>query len=155
MPRRVHEGSHYVMVDDVPVPASHKIPYALRALFEGFDWSQAVRSDASYLRDWPAEVYEITVSDASLVARRQVFEQARGKMEIQAQTRVGNLQDLKIFSRSLAVDSYKLMLVPAWIANYRYEDVTYTVAVNGQTGAAAGQEPPGMLKKLLGGLLGG
>jgi DNA-directed RNA polymerase subunit RPC12/RpoP len=155
MPRRVHEGSHYVMVDDVPVPASHRIPYALRTVYEGFDWSQAVNYDASYLSDWPAEGYEITVSDASLVARRQVLEQARSKMEIQAQTQVGNLQDMKIHSRSLAVDSYKLMLVPAWISNYRYEDVTYTVVVNGQTGAAAGQEPPGALKKLLGSLLGG
>jgi DNA-directed RNA polymerase subunit RPC12/RpoP len=155
MQRRAHEGSHYVMIDDVPVPASHKVPYALRAIHAGFDWSQAVAYDPSYLSDWPAELYEITVSDASLVARRQVLEQARSKVQLQAEAQVGNLQDLQIFPRNLAVDSYKLMLAPAWIANYRYEEVTYTVVVNGQTGAVAGQEPPGALKKLVSSLLGG
>jgi DNA-directed RNA polymerase subunit RPC12/RpoP len=152
MQRQVHQGSHYVMIDDALVPASHKVPYALRGLFEGFDWSCAVPYDVSYLSDWPAEIYEISVSDASLVARREVLEQARGKVEIQAEAQVGQLQSIKIFPSNLTVDSYKLMLVPVWIANYRCEDVTYMVVINGQTGAAMGQEPVSGLRKLFGGI---
>jgi len=67
---------------------------------------------------------------------------------------VGELQNLQTYSKSLAVQSYKLLLVPMWISNYRYENVTYTVVVNGQSGEAIGEKPPNGLKRVLQGLLG-
>lgn len=157
---RVHEGSDYVMINDEIVPATHKVPYALHQLFEGYDWSQVVPYAPSYLSDWPAELYKITVSDASLVARRRVLDRSKAKIKIRAEIQAGDLEDLKVFSRDLSVDSYKLVLVPVWIANYRLgatagpDDVIYTVVVNGQTGATVGQELPGPVKRFFSNLLG-
>ncbi len=150
----VREGDHYVLVGDVVVPATHRVPYALHEIFERFDLSAAVPYDPAYLADWPAEIHEITVSDASLVARRRVLDHARSDVERQAESEVGKLQDLKIFSRSLSVQTYKLLLVPIWIANYRYDGITYTVAISGQTAEVHAEEPPGFVRRFLNSVLG-
>jgi DNA-directed RNA polymerase subunit RPC12/RpoP len=152
--RIAHEGSHYVLLDDVVVPATHKVPYALRAVFERFDLSQARPYDPDYLADWPTAVYEIAVGDASLVARRQALQGAQREIQIEAEIHAPNAQQVQSFPRNLAVQSYKLLLAPIWIANYRHEATTYTVVVNGQTGEAFGEEPPGRLRQFLGRLLG-
>lgn len=152
--RVAHEGSHYVLLDDVVVPATHKVPYALREVFERFDLGQAAPYDPAYLTDWPTEIYEVAVGDASLVARRRAIEDARREIRIEAEIHAPNAQNVQSFPHNLTVQSYKLLLAPIWIANYRYEQKTYTVVVNGQTGDVFGEEPPGRLRKFLGRLLG-
>ncbi|MBN1249185.1 MAG: hypothetical protein JXC32_16120, partial [Anaerolineae bacterium] len=140
--RRVYEGTHYVMLDDVVVPATHTLPYAVSEVFRSFDLELAVLYDPVFLSDWPAELYEVAVSDASLVARRRALNSAYESVRIQAaRSAGGSLQNLQAFSRSLAVQAYKLVLVPVWLANYRHDTETYTVAVNGQNGRAFGQSP--------------
>ncbi len=151
---RVHEGEHYVLAGDIVVPATHRVPYALHEVFEHFHLDATVPYDPAYLADWPAEIYEITVSNASLVARRRALDHARSDVERQAESEVGNLRDLKIFSRSLSVQAYKLLLVPVWIANYRYEDNVYTVAISGQTAEVVAEEPPGIVRRFLNNMLG-
>ncbi|MCJ7551011.1 MAG: hypothetical protein MUQ30_15160, partial [Anaerolineae bacterium] len=96
------EGTHYVLVDDAIVPASHKVPFALREVFELFDLSRAVPYEPAFLSDWPAETYEVAVGDASLVARRQVLEEAGADIRIKATMQAGDVQNLQTFSRSLS-----------------------------------------------------
>ena len=149
-----YEGTHYVLVDDAIVPASHRVPFALRGVFEQFDLSRALPYDPTFLSDWPAEIYELAVGDASLVARQQVLKKAGADIRIQATIQAGDLQNLQTFSRNLSVQSYKLLLVPVWLANYRYENETYMVVVNGQTEQVFGEQPPNVIKRALRGLLG-
>ncbi|MCJ7550223.1 MAG: hypothetical protein MUQ30_11140, partial [Anaerolineae bacterium] len=98
--------------------------------------------------------YEVAVGDASLVARRQVLEEAGADIRIKATMQAGDVQNLQTFSRSLSVQSYKLLLAPIWLANYRYGSQTYRVVVNGQTGQVFGEKPPNAIKRALRGLLG-
>jgi hypothetical protein len=143
------EGSHYVLVDDVTVPATHGIPYTLREVYDGFELDAVVPYAPSYLADWPAQIQDTSVSDASLVARRRVLDNARASVELQVQSEAGSTGGLVIFPRSLAVQAYKLLLVPVWIANYRLGEDTYTIVINGQTGDVVGEKPPGKLKRLI------
>jgi len=40
-----------------------------------------------------------------------------------------------------ADETWRYILVPVYVAAYRYQEKTYQVLVNGQTGAVAGQKP--------------
>ena len=48
--------------------------------------------------------------------------------------------------------TYKLCLLPIWMASYRYRQESYTYVVNGVTGEVAGRAP-WSLPKLFGALL--
>lgn len=149
----IHEGSHYVLEDDILIPATHKLPPDLADdIFDKFLLKEVVPYDPAYLASWPAEIYTITVSDASLSARQIALKKGQKIARVQATARVSNIQNFQIFPTNLSVLSYKLLLLPFWLANYRYENAVYAVLINGQTNRIAGQKPPGVFKKLFGGL---
>jgi hypothetical protein len=145
------DGSHPVLEDDVLVPASHKLPVDLiMDAVRSFALSELVPYDEAYLADWPAEVYEISVSDASLVARREVLEEARSAVETRLSILLGSVKDLRLSTSSVLVESFKLILLPVWVARYSSEGQIYHVVVNGQTGVVTAQEPRNWLQKLVG-----
>jgi len=147
------QGSHLVYEDDVLVPASHKLPADLiLEEAERFLLGEVVPYDQAYLADWPAEVYEISVSDASLVARRLALEKARRFVNIRVGATLGHVKDLQLNSSGLVTESFKLILLPVWVARYRHEKTIYHALVNGQTGQVRAKVPRNWLQKLLGGL---
>ncbi|HOT91806.1 MAG TPA: NADH pyrophosphatase zinc ribbon domain-containing protein [Anaerolineae bacterium] len=151
---RVHEGNYYAYEDDVLVMATHTLPSDLLSVSQKFLLEEAVPYDSAYLADWPAEIYSISAADASLVARRIALEKGKKAARLQALTNVPDIENLQVSSPNIAVLAYKLLLLPFWIANYRYEGDIYTVAINGQTNHICGQKPPGLLKKFFGNLFG-
>jgi hypothetical protein len=52
------------------------------------------------------------------------------------------------------VDSFKLLLLPAWLTHYQSAGETYPVFINGQTGKVTSERPAmgmlGWLKKITG-----
>ncbi|MFW5714305.1 MAG: hypothetical protein ACOCYU_06505, partial [Brevefilum sp.] len=40
-----------------------------------------------------------------------------------------------------ADESWRYILLPVYLSTYKYEDKTYQLMINGQTGAVAGQKP--------------
>lgn len=150
--KRVHEGSYYLLEDDILVPATHTLPQDLINAFDKFLPKEAMPYDSSYLANWPTALYEISVSDASLLARQIVLKKGQKAAYMQALARVPNLQNFQTLPSDIAVLSYKLLLLPFWIANYRHEENVYTVVINGQTSRVSGQKPSGLLKKLFGGI---
>jgi hypothetical protein len=132
--------AHPVVAFNVPVAATRKQGPLLNNALEGFNLAEAVPYDPRFLSDWPAEVYEITMSDASLDARKVVYEQTRHKVEILLGTQ-GNVENFKPSSSRMSVESFKLILVPVWLTRYIVEGKTYNVIVNGQTGAVSGETP--------------
>jgi hypothetical protein len=150
--RRVQD-SFPVDVDDLPVPASRKLAAHLGRLLPGYDLKSLRPYDPRYLADWPAEVYDIPLADASLDARSRAYERERALLP----RRLGlPIQDLRTSSARLTVSSYKLVLLPVWMADYTLDGREYLVLVNGQTGAVEGDLParPGFrLRDWLGDLL--
>jgi predicted RNA-binding Zn-ribbon protein involved in translation (DUF1610 family) len=148
-------GSTKVNEDDLPVPARRNLPAPLAKTVGDFSLRQVVTYDPAYLADWPAETYSISVSDASLVARRQVLEKARQRV---ARGGLGSARELKLSSTGLIFESYKLVLVPLWILTYHDgpagKDKQYTVVVNGQTGQVRGDKPARGLRRAWAWLMG-
>ncbi len=143
-------GVKTVYKDDLPIPASHALPKSLAGVMKEFRFKEVMPYDPIYLTDWPAETYEISVSDASLVARHRTFAEVR---EVIPRSFFGQVKDLKLNSMGLIIESYKLVLLPLWIGRYIHkqdekDDKRYTVVVNGQTGIVCGEKPSQGLGKL-------
>ncbi len=145
-------GSHLALCDDVLVPGSNKLPDKLVHGFNGFDLSATTAYDAGYLADWPAERYHLPLAEASLVARKKVLKDLRkhsGKM-----TGGEYVRDLRLNSLGLAVESFKLLLLPVWVIHYKLEGEVYDVVINGQSGVVHGERPQRGIRKFWNRLMG-
>lgn len=133
-------GTHYELVDDFRVPASQKLPTNLSHILDSFSYTHLVAYDSRYLADWPAERYQVSLADASLVARKGMVQGLRKR----PYRLVGDedVHDLKINTSGLSIQSFKLLLLPLWVVHYKLEGETiYTVLLNGQTGTVQGEKP--------------
>jgi hypothetical protein len=147
----LEKGSHPVYEDDILVPASHKLSADLiMAEMDSFLLGDVVPYDRAYLADWPAEVYQVSVSDASLVARRRMLERSRRFVTTRLQATLGSVSDLQFNTAGVVVESYKLVLLPVWVLRYCHQKTVYHVFINGQTGKVRAQMPRNWLQKFFG-----
>jgi hypothetical protein len=151
MPRT---GSHLVYYNDLLIPASHSLPLDLITEVAGFDTQGVVQYSDNALAGWLAEVYQIAMADASLVARQRALREA--KQHVTDRTLGGEaVRDLTFNSSGISIESYKLVLLPMWLTGYRYKGEYYSVIVNGQSGNVTGRVPRSGFQKVLAGLFGG
>lgn len=141
-------GIHGVSYDDLLVPASRSLPARLAHELTDFDTQAVLPYSADLLAGWPAEIYQVPLADASLVARQRAVDEAKGH----ARAQVG--QSLMIHSEGVQITTYKLLLLPMWVTRYRYKGQDYLVAVNGQTGKVAGDLPRSGFQQVLASVLG-
>ncbi len=145
----VRDGTHLVHEDDLLVLATEKLTIDLvEKEMDNFLLDDLRPFDHAYLADWPAEVYQVSVADASLVARRNMLENARRALE----TRRGLALNAQLQTSGVTVESFKLILLPLWIARYRQRESVYHVVINGQTGQVRAQKPRSRLQKFFDGL---
>lgn len=131
-------GSRVVYENDWIVAASHTLSAPLIAEINAFPLDALVPYDARYLVDWAAETYTITVSVASLVARWRVIEREK---KVIPGTILQRYKDLQLSGTRVVVESYKLVLLPVWIAHYRMEGKQYALIINGRTGTVRAERP--------------
>jgi hypothetical protein len=152
--RNKHEvsvsGESPAQFHDICVPASPKLAGLFHEFLPEYNLAAAPAYDPRFLAGWPAEVYEMTMSDAALEARRISVERIRG--DILAEH--GNVIDLRYSASAISITSYRLVLLPVWVTDYSFEDKTHRVVINGQTGTVHGETPRHGLKDLLEDLLG-
>mgnify|MGYP001220212753 FL=1 len=139
-------GSKQLLLDDVLVPATDKLPAALLNILHSYASEGLVAYDARYLADWPAERYQVSLAEASLRARKQVVNGLRKRpYEV---TRGEAVNDLTFNSSGMMVESFKLILLPVWMVHYQVAGGVYDVLVNGQNGGVVGQFPQTAVGKL-------
>ncbi len=146
-------GNRLVFYDDVLVPGSKKLANGLAKGLNSFDFAALTAYDARYLADWPAERYQLPLADASLQGRRQVLKRLRKRPDSVTGS-TDYVKDLRLHSNGLMIESFKLLLLPMWIAHYKLDDKVYDVTVNGQTAVVHGERPHGIVGKLFGWLRG-
>ena len=131
-------GNHQQFFDDELVCASGGVDHRFARSIHPFDTAQLVVYDPNYLSGWAAEEYHTNLEDAWQVAKSSM----EGEIRSACKRRVGG--DTQ---RGLRVDTafsnitYKHVLLPVWVAGYRYGDKVYQFLVNGQTGKVNGQAP--------------
>jgi hypothetical protein len=131
-------GTAAVLMNDILVPATASLPAdALGKLT--FDLSAARLYKDDLLASWPAEVYTVSMADASLAARVRAVDRVNDDIRFQANGTAP--ENLRVDRRGVAVMSYKLLLLPVWVVTYAYRDRPYRALVNGQTAQVAGDTP--------------
>jgi predicted Zn-ribbon and HTH transcriptional regulator len=146
-------GVYLVYHDDLLVPATRAVPNDVLNDLIDYDTKALVAFSADLLSDTAAEVYQVPLVDASLVARQRALH--IGRAYVQSNDLAGeNYRDFLMNSGGMIIESYKLVLLPVWITRYRYKNEAYLVAVNGQSGKVAGRVPRSGLQKALAGLFG-
>jgi len=136
--RRLRVTDQYpVFVDDLPLPASRKPSAVFLKLIPTFELKSLKPYDPRFLASWPAEIYDVPMADASLDARSQTY--ARYKRELPSL--LSELRLMHTSSASLAIESFKLNLLPVWMTEIPFDDREHLVLINGQNGMVASDIP--------------
>jgi hypothetical protein len=139
-------GSLSHAFDDELVPGSKGVRADLLRGIEPFPTADLVPYHDGYLAGWTVERYQIDLVGAATESRRSMADQVRSMCagEVPGDTHT-NLQVSIRWSRQ----TFKHILVPVWLLTYDYGRRSYQVAVNGYTGAIAGDRPYSVTKIVL------
>ena len=135
---RPARGRHEHAFDDVLVSASHGLEQTLCNKIQPFKLPELVNYDPHYLLGWDTELYQKDLKEGFRTADRMMDEalyQACAR-EVPGDT----FRFLRIDTHKEGL-TFKHILLPVWIANYRYKSKLFQFAVNGQTGHVAGKKP--------------
>ncbi len=124
--------------DDVLVLASKSLPKRYTDALEPWDLSALEPYQPQYLAGFRAEAYAISLQDG--------FEEARAHMDrvIKRDVRFdigGDRQRISHIDTQVSDVTFKHILLPVWLAAYKYRGKTYRFVVNGQSGRVQGERP--------------
>ena len=136
--RKIRVSDCYpVQVNDLPIPASRKVSAVFLKLIPTFELKAVKPYDPRYLANWPAEVYDISMAEASLDARAQTL--SRYKRDLP--NLLIPMQLLSTSSAKMTVESFRLNLLPVWVTELQFGGREHLVLVNGQKGVVASDLP--------------
>jgi len=132
--------------DDKLICASKGLPENLVKQVSNFKTADLVPYQPSYLAGWSAEAYAIDLHSGWKTAQAEIFSAQvdRCKKDVPGDTQ----RDLRVNTR-LSQVTFKHVLLPVWIAAFRYNDKPFRFLVNGQTGKVSGKAPYSVFKIVL------
>lgn len=129
--------SYPVLVDDLPIPASRKLSAVFLRLIPTFELTSTKPYDPRYLADWPAEVYDIPMADASLDARGRAYAKYKGDLP----NLIPDMRLIHSSSAGMSIESFKLVLLPVWMTELPFGGREHLLLINGQNGVVASDLP--------------
>jgi len=123
-------STYPILENDLPIPASRKPSAVFLRLVDSFDMKSIKSYDPRYLANWPAEIYDVPMSAASLDARSQTF--AKFKRDLPVLVNQSNIVNTS--SANLMIESFKLNLLPVWMTELPFDGREHLVLINGQNG---------------------
>lgn len=133
-------GERAFLYKDFLESASHVLPAKWFKRLPKFDLTKTIEFKSEYLADWPAAMYDISLAEASLMARETMVKDAQRETRNKV-TASRNVSNLEFTVGKFSGEFYKLVLLPLWIGTYHYGKHQYRVIINGQTGQVAGDMP--------------
>ncbi len=129
--------------DDVLVLASRSLPKRFTDALQPWDLSALVPYAPEYLAGFRAEGYQVQLEEG--------FTEARAHMDrvIERDVRFdigGDRQRIHGIETQIADVTFKHILLPVWLAAYKYNGKTYRFVVNGQSGRVQGERPYSTIK---------
>lgn len=124
--------------DDVLVLASKSLPKRYTDALEPWDLSALTPYQPEFLAGFRAEAYQIELPVG--------YDEARQKMDRQIERDVrfdigGDRQRIHGIDTTVSDVTFKHILLPVWMAAYKYRGKTFRFVVNGQTGRVQGERP--------------
>lgn len=124
--------------DDILVLASRSLPKKYTDALEPWDLSELKPYAPEYLAGFRAEGYQIELTDGYTEARaimdRTIDRDVRFDIG-------GDRQKVHGIQTSVSDVTFKHILLPVWMAAYKFRGKTYRFVVNGRTGRVQGERP--------------
>jgi uncharacterized Zn finger protein (UPF0148 family) len=131
-------GSHADDYDDVLVSGTTSGDQNMLQKIYPFDTTRLSPYKPEYLSGWAAETYRIPLAEAW--QKGQAIIRGEERQKCAKQVPGDTHRNLNVRTQ-LSQTTFKHVLLPAFLANYRYNTKLYHFLVNGQTGAVQGQAP--------------
>ena len=132
--------------DDVLVMASTSLPQPLGDELTPWDLNALVAYKPEYLAGFRAEGYTVPLADGHAVARQRMAAVIQRDI---CQDIGGDEQRVDAVETAHSNETFKHILLPIWIAAYKFNGKSYRFLVNGQTGEVQGERPWSVWKILL------
>ena len=124
--------------DDVLVLASKSLPKKYTDGLEPWDLSSLEPYKPEYLAGFRAEGYQIELTDGFTEARAYMDRMIRRDVKYDIG---GDEQRISGVNTRISDVTFKHILLPVWLAAYKYNGKTYRFVVNGRTGRVQGERP--------------
>ncbi|WP_395092231.1 hypothetical protein [Armatimonas sp.] len=124
--------------DDVVVPATHAVNAARLKSLEPWDLQSLVPYEPAYLSGFRAQRYQVDLGTG--------FETAQQIMSSVIHSDVlqdigGDEQRVHNIRTDYSAETFKHVLLPVWIAAYRFKGKVFQVLINARTGEVQGERP--------------
>ena len=124
--------------DDVLVIASTSLPLPLGEKLEPWDMGALQPYSPDFLAGFQAEGYTIALADGNQSGHRKMA----AIIDSDVRRDIGgDEQRVDSIDTNFEAETFKHVLLPVWMAAYRYGGKTYRFLVNGQTGEVQGERP--------------
>jgi predicted RNA-binding Zn-ribbon protein involved in translation (DUF1610 family) len=124
--------------DDVLVLASTSLPQGYTEALAPWDLTQLAPYSPDYLAGFTAEGYTVALPDGHARAREIMAAQIRHDV---TRDIGGDEQRIDQINTAHSAETFKHILLPVWMAAYKYDGRTFRFVVNGQTGKVRGERP--------------
>jgi DNA-directed RNA polymerase subunit RPC12/RpoP len=137
--------------DDVLVMASASLPRRYVDGLAPWDLGALEPYRPDYLSGFQAEGYTVDLAEGRAIAHRMMAEVIAGDVR---RAIGGDEQLIERIDTEHSEETFKHILLPVWMAAYKYGGKTYRFVVNGQTGKVQGERPWSVWKIALAVVLG-
>ncbi|HEY4721715.1 MAG TPA: hypothetical protein VII92_07710, partial [Anaerolineae bacterium] len=136
-------GHHADNYDDVLVYATRSIATKILQKIYPYDTQKLLAYKPDFLAGWSAESYQVPLAEAWPIGKDIIYGDERGKCDREVP---GDTHRNLSVSTQLSALTYKHVLLPVWVASYRYNNKTFQFMINGQNGKVQGEKPISWIK---------
>lgn len=135
-------GTYREFIDDQAVCGSTRHEQSLLNGIQPFDTADNKTYKPEYVAGFVSERYSVGLKDAWETAKALIAGRLRRNItrKIQTEHRADVVRGLHIKTSYTGI-KYKYLLLPVWMACFKYKEKVYHFMVNGQTGRVSGKIP--------------
>jgi DNA-directed RNA polymerase subunit RPC12/RpoP len=124
--------------DDVIVLASRSLPKRFTDALQPWDLTALVPYAPEYVAGFRAEGYTVDVDEGFALAKQIMDAQIERDVRFDIG---GDRQRIRAIDTDIRDVTFKHVLLPVWLAAYKFNGKTFRFVVNGQTGRVQGERP--------------
>jgi uncharacterized Zn finger protein (UPF0148 family) len=135
---RWEDGQVSIHNDDLLISGSARLSHRILERLYPFNLNELAAYNPDFLAGWQAQTYDISLPQAWEDGKTTLRERAKDACYQDIPT-----SHVRNFSMTadFANEVWRFILLPVYVAAYRYQDRVFQVMVNGQNGVVAGQKP--------------
>jgi DNA-directed RNA polymerase subunit RPC12/RpoP len=129
--------------EDLLIMAARSLPRRYVRALEPWHLTDLEPYNPQFISGFRAEGYTVDLPDGYRLARERMDEIIRADVR---RAIGGDVQRVHSVDTLLSDEKFKHLLLPLWVAAYRYRDQSYRFVVNAQTGKVRGERPWSWIK---------